>query len=144
MNIRTFGPQDVEQLVALANRCALFDSEVTEADFQPAKSFPDGLLVAVAGEDIVGFVFAHLRDIPGEVLRRWDVSQVAQIELLAVASSHRREGIARALLDSLFDNLREVGVDFILLHCPVEAEEARHLYDSLGFEVRAYAMKKRL
>lgn len=144
MNIRIFMPQDLEQVVDLANRYALFDSEVTEDDFQQAQSFPDGLLVAAAGEEIVGFVFAYLRDIPCEVLRRWDVSQVAQIELLAVASSHRREGIARALLDRLFDNLREVGVDLILLHCPVESEAAKHLYDRLGFEVRAYAMKKRL
>lgn len=144
MSIRTFISQDLEQVVALANRCALFDSEVTEADFQSAHLFPEGLLVAPDGDEIVGFVFAYLRDIPGEVLSRWGAYQVAQIELLAVTPSHRRKGIAKALLNNLFDNLREVGVDLILLHCPVEAEAAKSLYDQLGFEVRAYAMKKHL
>lgn len=144
MNIRPFKPKDIKQVVNVANKHASFDSDVTEADFQPAWSFPRGLLVAEYGEQIAGFVFAYIRAVPGGVLNRWSASKVAQIEILAVDDSYRSQGIGKALLDRLLDMLKEEGVDLVLLHCPVEAKEAKHLYDKLGFEVRAYAMKKQL
>jgi hypothetical protein len=46
MNIRFSKPQDIKQVVSLANRYASFDSAVTEADFQCTSSFPKGLIVA--------------------------------------------------------------------------------------------------
>ncbi|MBY8998725.1 MAG: GNAT family N-acetyltransferase [Candidatus Thorarchaeota archaeon] len=144
MSIRSFESQDIKQVVNLANSYSSFDSDVTEADFQPAWSFPRGLLVAEDDEHIVGFVFAYLREVPGEVLNRWAASKVAQIEILVVDSSYRDRGIGKALLDRLLEILREEGVDMVLLHCPTEAIEAKHLYDKLGFEVRAYDMRKRL
>ena len=131
-------------MVNLANRYASFDSDVTESDFQPAGSFPRGLLVAEDDDQIIGFVFAYLREVPGEVLNRWAASKVAQIELLVVDSSYRGRGIGKALLNRLLEILREESVDMVLLHCPSEAIEAKHLYDELGFEVRAYDMRKRL
>lgn len=144
MNIRSFKPQDIKHIVNLANRYASFDSDVSEADFQPAWSFPRGLLVADDGDKVIGFVFAYLREVPGEILNRWGAFKVAQIELLAVDSSCRGQGIGRDLLEKLLETFREESVDLVLLHCPAEAMEAKHLYDSLGFEVRAYAMKKKL
>jgi len=144
MKIRPFVSQDIVHIVNLANTYAAFDSDVSEVDFQPAWSFPRALLVADHEEKIIGFVFAYLREVPGEVLSRWDASKVAQVELLAVDSSWRGQGVGMALLEKLLENLEEEGVDLILLHCPVEAVEAKHLYDKLDFEVRAYAMKKKL
>lgn len=144
MNIHSFKPQDIKHIVNLANRYSSFDSDVSEADFQPAWSFPGGLLVADDEEKVIGFVFAYLREVPGEILNRWGASSVAQIELLVVDPSWRDQGVGRALLDNLLESFREECVDLVLLHCPVEAIEAKHLYDSLGFEVRAYAMKKKL
>ncbi len=61
LNIRSFEPQDIRHIVSLANRYAAFDSDVTEADFQPAWSFPRGLLVADGGDRLIGFVFAYPR-----------------------------------------------------------------------------------
>ncbi len=63
---------------------------------------------------------------------------------MAVDPSYRNQGIGRALLDRLLEDLREKDVDLVLLHCPANAIDAKHLYDKLGFEVRAYEMKKRL
>jgi ribosomal protein S18 acetylase RimI-like enzyme len=144
LKIRVFKPQDIKQVVSLANEYASFDSDVAEVDFQPAMSFPGGLLVAEDDKQLVGLVFSYIREVPGEILSRWDVSKVAQIEVMVVAPSYRGQGIGKALLDRLLETLREKGVDLVLLHCPVESKEAKHLYDKLGFEVRAYAMKKRL
>jgi ribosomal protein S18 acetylase RimI-like enzyme len=144
MIIRPSTPHDIEQVVSLANSYASFDSDVTEADFQVDGAFPNGLLVAEDGHSIVGFVFGYIREIPTAVLERWHASKVAQIELLAVDTSSRGQGVGRLLLDRLLDAFKDEGVDMVLLHCPVEAEAALHLYQETGFEVRAYAMKKRL
>ncbi len=144
MNIRTFKPQDLKQVVNLANMYASFDSDVTEEFFDSAGSFPVGLLIAEDNERITGFVFALIRQVPCEVLDRWGATKVAQIELLTVDPSYRSQGIGNTLLGRLLEVLKEEDVDLVLLHCPVEAKEAKHLYDKLGFEVRAYAMKKRL
>lgn len=144
MNIRVYKKSDIVQIVTLANRYASFDSDVTEADFQPTWSFPNGLLVAHIEDQIIGFVFAYLKEIPSAILTRWASSKVAQIELLVVEPSYRGRGIGKALLERLLEAFKKEGVDLVLLHCPVEANEAKHLYDELGFEVRAFAMKKRL
>lgn len=144
MIIRPSTPHDIEDIIRLANRYASFDSDVTEADFQVDAAFPNGLLVAEDGHSIVGFVFGYIKEVPTAVLDRWHASKVAQIEILAVDSSSRGQGVGRLLLERLLDALREGGVDMVLLHCPVEAEAAMHLYQKMGFEVRAYAMKKRL
>jgi len=144
MIIRPFTPHDIQHIVRLANRYASFDSDVTEADFQVDGTFPNGLLVAEDGHTIVGFVFGYIREVPAAVLDRWHASKVAQIELLAVDSSSRGQGVGRLLLDRLLDALRDEGVDMVLLHCPVEAETALYLYQKAGFEVRAYAMRMRL
>jgi ribosomal protein S18 acetylase RimI-like enzyme len=144
MIIRFSKHQDITHIVNLANRYASFDSDVTEVDFQAAGSFPKGLLVAEEDNQIIGFAFAYLQEVPGPVLNRWDASKVAQIELMAVDSAYRGRGVGKALLNRLLKILREEDVDMVLLHCPAEAVEAKHLYDKLGFEVRAYAMKKQL
>ena len=144
MNIRFSKPQDIKQVVSLANRYAPFDSAVTEADFQCTRSFPRGLIVAEDDGSISGFVFGYIREVPDEVLTKWNASKAAQIELLVVDPSYRDRGIGRTLLDRLLETFKEVGVDLVLLDCPAESREAKHLYERIGFEVRAYAMKKRL
>ncbi|MFW9851075.1 MAG: GNAT family N-acetyltransferase [Candidatus Thorarchaeota archaeon] len=144
MHIRIFNSHDMKSIIDLANKYASFDSDVSEADFQPAWTFQKGLLVAEAENQIVGFVFAYLREVPATVLSRWDASKVAQIELLAVDPQYRGRGIGESLMNQLLESLIEEKIDLVLLHCPSIASEAKSLYDKLGFETRAYAMKKRL
>ncbi|MFW9931136.1 MAG: GNAT family N-acetyltransferase [Candidatus Thorarchaeota archaeon] len=144
MDIRVFEPSDIKDAVKLANLYASFDSEVSEVDFQPAWSFPEGFLIADICGQVVGFIFAYLRDVPSEVLHRWHASKAAQIELLVVHPSFRGRDIGDRLLRRLLDTLKDESVDIVLLHCPTQSIEAKNLYDKYGFEVRAYAMKKRL
>ena len=144
MEIRSFKPRDIKQIMSLANRYASFDSDVSEADFQPAWHFPKGLLIAEEGGSPIGFIFCYIRDVPNEILNRWKSTKVAQIELLVVEPSFRGKGVGRSLLEKLLEILKEESVDHILLHCPSTAIEAKKLYDDMGFKVRAYAMEKRL
>jgi hypothetical protein len=45
-------------------------------------------------------------------------------------------------LSKLLEEFKRAGADLVTLHCPTEAAEAKKLYDKLGFEVRAYYMRK--
>ncbi len=91
---------------------------------------------------IVAFIFGYIKDVPGTILNRWNAQRVAQIDLLVVEPSYRRQSIGETLMRKLEETFREEDVDLVLLPYPAEATEAKHLYDKLGFEVRAYAMKQ--
>lgn len=106
--------------------------------------FPQGFLVAEEETTIIGFVYGYFRDVPTEVLANWNVSKVATIELLAVSPDYRNQGTGTALLERLLEIFKEAGTDLVGLHCPVQANDAKQLYERVGFEVSAYHMRKRL
>lgn len=89
------------------------------ASFPSAHPFRDyRCLVAQAGTEIVGFLC--YRELAG------DESEILQLE---TASSHRRRGIARALLRELRKNLSGT----IFLEVRESNLAARRLYESEGF-----------
>ncbi len=53
---------------------------------------------------------------------------------LAVAPAHRREGIARLIMDDLLDEARGLGVPEVWLEVSVENQAALALYRAYGFE----------
>jgi ribosomal-protein-alanine N-acetyltransferase len=83
----------------------------------------DCALVARCGSDQspVGFVIA--RTVAGE----------AEILTLAVAPEHRRHGVARTLMQLLFEDLRHRGVGAVFLEVGAENGPALHLYRGFGF-----------
>jgi ribosomal-protein-alanine N-acetyltransferase len=56
----------------------------------------------------------------------------AEILTLAVDPSHRRRGLARALLAAAIASLRQAGAKRLFLEVEAENESARGLYQSLG------------
>lgn len=83
------------------------------------------LLVALVGEDLVGFVqFHHRRD--GQTT----------IHLIMVATAYRRQGVADVLLNQLRATCRELGQQRIGLKCPVELS-ANDFYRQAGFDLIA-------
>ncbi len=56
----------------------------------------------------------------------------AEILTLAVDPSHRRQGLARALLTAAIDSLRKAGAKWLFLEVDEANEAARGLYQSLG------------
>lgn len=141
MQIRMFENDDMEEVLDLANRFAFFDRAATESDFEKSSSFKEGFWVAENDNKLVGFIFGFIRDIPSNVLEQWSCKKVGEIDLLAVDSEFRMRGVGRSLVQKVIDEFRKAGVDRILLTCPVEAYDAKKLYDSIGFEVRAHHMK---
>jgi len=59
--------------------------------------------------------------------------EVAHLNLLAVASDHRRQGLGRRLMDWLTLTAIEAGVFRINLELRTHNTEARNFYQSLGF-----------
>jgi len=144
LRLRVFKTEDTSRVLQLANAYAAFDGTTSEADLVITKFFPNGFWVAEEDDKVVGFAYGYFKDVPGEVLALWGVSKVGEIALMAVDTSYRNKGIGTALLHKLLEEFKKAGADLVTLHCPAEAVEAKKLYDKLGFEVRAYHMKKRL
>ena len=144
LNIRQFEANDTDSIIHLANKYAFFDGPASEKDLEITKSFPEGFIVTEEKEKIIGFVYGYFREVPPEVLANWGVAKVATIELLVVDPRYRNRGVGTELLDRLIEILKGAGAELIGLHCPVEAIEARHLYEKMGFEVSAIHMRKKL
>jgi len=62
--------------------------------------------------------------------------EVAHLNLLAVAPEHRRQGLARQLMDWLTATAIEAGVFRIDLELRLQNEQARAFYATLGFEAQ--------
>jgi aminoglycoside 3-N-acetyltransferase I len=87
------------------------------------------MLVAFDEERPVGFVLAH--DLPR---RHGDRSGLFVYEV-DVAATHRRRGIARALLDQLAKLAHERGIDRGFVLTDADNEAANALYRSAGGEI---------
>jgi len=144
VRIRPFTREDTKPVLGLANKYASFDGTTTEADLGVTAHFRQGFWVAEDQGRVVGFVYGYFRDVPGEVLDRWKASRVGQVELMSVHPGYRGSGVGRSLLNRLLGEFKKAGADLAILNCPATASEAKALYDDMGFDVRAYQMKKRL
>ena len=140
--IRRFRKDDTPEVLELANKHAAFDGTTSEEGL--ATNFPRGSWVAEDEGRPVGFAVGCFRDVPSEVLARWKATRVGHVTLMAVAPSHRRQGVGNALLARLLEEFKAAGADMVLLDCPVEAVDAKRLYERMGFEPRFYGMWKRL
>jgi len=144
--IRRYERIDEKRVLFLAEEYASWDASLSESDIQGFQaSEPDLFLVAEINDMVVGFVYGReSKNVPDEVLRKWNATKVGSVEVLAVDEQHRRKGIATLLLDRLFVVFRERGIDTVTLSVPVDESGAKELYDRLGFETRGYFLKKKL
>ncbi len=78
-------------------------------------------LVAEQRGVVAGYVVAHCAADEGEILN------------LGVAVAHRRQGIARALVERVLEALAGRGVRTVYLEVRTSNASARRLYESLGF-----------
>lgn len=83
------------------------------------------MLVAVTGGEVVGYVVARAVVDEGEILN------------LAVAPAHQRRGVGQKLARAALDRLGASGARTVYLEVRESNAAARHLYESLGFEVFA-------
>jgi ribosomal protein S18 acetylase RimI-like enzyme len=109
---------------------------VEEACFLPPLRFSRSLLrrmlkedlslVALNGDEIVGFVIASLEMENSE--------RFGYIATLEVLGTHRRRGLARNLLVKAENLLRDAGCRYVALHAAITNVAAMALYASCGYE----------
>jgi len=143
--VRKFEINDLDQVVAIAERYASWDVTATKADIEGFHSAgPEFFFVAEAENKILGFVYGRESSPPAEALNKWKSRKVASIETLAVDEDYRRQGIATSLLTALFEEFKQKQIDLVTLSVPAVEVAAMKLYGKLGFEPRAQFLWKRL
>ena len=99
----------------------------------------DSLVVVAEHEDaILGFIAVH------SMARFEHDDRIVRILALVVDAGARERGVGRALMAEAERFGREVGAAFVELTAGHHRPEARHLYESLGYDstVTAYLRKK--
>jgi ribosomal-protein-alanine N-acetyltransferase len=99
----------------------MFHQELHQSDVSDS-------LVAQIDDQVVGYVLW------------WYVVDEVHIVNVAVHPTHRRQGVARRLLQALFERAAARGMAIATLEVRVRNEPAIRLYDSLGF--RQIAIRK--
>jgi GNAT superfamily N-acetyltransferase len=87
-----------------------------------AKAKDETMIVATEGTELVGCVFAAVRD------------DCVYVGKLAVADTARRKGVARALMAAAEDVARQNQRPFLELQTRVELTENHKTFAALGFE----------
>jgi len=144
MNIRQFEQKDTDAVVQLANDFAFFDGPLSVDDLKVTHAFPEGFIVAEEDEKVIGLIYGYFKEVPEGVLETWGVSKVATIELLVVNPKYGKHGIGILLLEKLIGIFKHAGAGLIGLTCPVQASQAKRLYEKVGFEISAYHMRMKL
>ena len=129
ISIRLLGPGDEEVVRALATYDGAGDPEALLADSRTL------LLVAFEGEHPVGFVLAH------ELPRRHGERAKLFVYEVDVAESHRRRGIASALLARLAELARERGIRTGFVLTEPGNGPANALYRSAGGATEAVTVE---
>jgi ribosomal-protein-alanine N-acetyltransferase len=109
------------------------------------ESCPEGFLVALNNEMIIGFLIG-IRTTPN----------TARILMLAIEDSHRKQGIGSALLEQFIREMKQQNVTRVELEVRTSNKSALRFYQSRGFLLQdtlqqfyqngenAYSMRKEL
>jgi ribosomal protein S18 acetylase RimI-like enzyme len=93
------------------------------------------LLLARVGGELVGYALLHVEPV-GEtfIADTWRTGErIGELESIAVAPSHRGQGIGSALLDAVDREFEALGVADVIIGLLPGNEGARRLYESRGF-----------
>jgi ribosomal protein S18 acetylase RimI-like enzyme len=120
VSVRLLVPGEEDVVRSLATRDGAGDPEALLADPRTL------MLVAFAGEQPVGFVLAH------ELPRRHGDRAKLFVYEVDVAETHRRRGIASALLARLAELARERGIRAGFVLTDEDNAAANALYDRAG------------
>jgi ribosomal-protein-alanine N-acetyltransferase len=99
----------------------VFSDPWSANDFTECVASGVPFLVAERQGVVAGYVVAHSAADEGEILN------------LGVAPTHRRQGIGRALVERVLQELAGLGVRTVYLEVRASNASARQLYESLGF-----------
>lgn len=122
VHLQTAGPLHANVLAALHALC--FPEEPWDAAaIASLCSPPEGFaLLALRGEEPVGFALARVAAGEGEILT------------IGVLPTDRRSGVGRRLVTTILETARNLGAEAVFLEVADDNSAARTLYMSNGFE----------
>ena len=121
IDVRSAVPADLGVMAAIHAACFARNWSANEmAQFVDAPGCLSLLASPASGQPARGFLIVR------------SAGDEAEILTLAVDPSHRRQGLARALLAAVIACLRQAGVQKLLLEVDETNAPARGLYQSLG------------
>lgn len=133
MTIRQAKPHDLAAFVRLA--LLLWpdnDRDALTAEFAPLLDSPDAaVFLCEDGERAVGFAQCQLRR---DYVEGCETSPVGYLEGVFVEESHRRRGIARALVAACQGWAREQGCREFASDCELDNDDSLRFHLSVGFQ----------
>ena len=132
MNIRKAVPADSMALAVLASRMWEHDPTELEPKFAELTASPEAAcFLAIDDDNAVGFAQCQLRH---DYVEGCDTSPVGFLEGIYVDDSHRRSGVARALLSACEDWARSVGCTEFASDCELDNHDSLAWHLKAGFE----------
>ena len=120
VDVRPLRPVDLDAIERIERRA--YPTPWSRSMFAGELSKPSGIcLGAFQGEDMLGYV------IVARYVDAWHVMNIA------VDAAHRGRGVARTLLEELFERTEDDAERGYTLEVRVSNDSAIHLYISLGF-----------
>ena len=121
MEIRIAEKKDIPDAAALEAAC--FSAGASRETLERMLDRPDWVLLCAAeGEELLGHVWFQT------------VLDEGYVGNIAVAPTHRRKGVGRALTLAMLERARERGAAFLTLEVREGNLPARRLYESCGFQ----------
>lgn len=110
--------------------------EIDRICFAPAIAYSAGeMRFYLSGRRAVGRIAEVGRTIKGFALGKLEGGSVAHLITLDVLPEVRRQGIGKALMDSLHEEFDRQGVKTVNLEVSVENLGARRFYEKLGYTI---------
>ena len=97
--------------------------------------------VAFEGDDNDAKMVGYTAAIIEHQASLFNVQTVASIDELWVLPDHRGRGIGSALMETLFEAIDALGIEWVKVQMPVNNEETRHFFDKIGFVQKTVEMQ---
>ncbi len=97
------------------------------------EKYPEGFLVALNGDQVVGYIMCRLERGFSDV-SRFRLAKKGHIVSIAVLPEHRRKGVATKLVEEATKGLIEKEAEECFLEVRISNRPAQDLYKGLGFQ----------
>lgn len=157
MLVRVATLQDAEAVAKLSRELSLYhvifhpvyntrEGEVDSAleyikDKIKKSLFGDGLVLVAQDPEIVGYLTCNIQDRPDP---NWEIRKIGHIGSVYVVSSHRRMGIAAALVKEASAWLKKHEVEYIDLNVVAQNTDSVAFWTALGFKPLCYNLIKKV
>ncbi len=130
--IRRFEQKDLGSIMEI-NRTCLPENYSASFFLDIHMKCPEGFLVALKGDQVVGYIMCRLERSFSEI-SRFRLAKKGHIVSIAVLPEHRRKGLATRLVSEATKGLIDREAEECFLEVRISNRPAQELYKRLGFQ----------